>query len=281
MYKMNKTIVYFTILTVIFLMIISILYFFNKNNMLLLILMFTPALSVLLAKSISKEKFDDLYLKLNFKNNIKYYFLAYLSPPFIAFVGAILYFIIFKNDFDPLGSPFAKQVGANDIQEYTKTIMMMLPIAILLNPIANLVACLGEELAWRGFLLPRLLKAFTTRKAIILNGIIWGLWHAPIVAMGYNYGSEHPLMGVLAMLMFCVVIGTISSYLFIKTKSIWPSVILHAAINGISLYSPSLLLMSKTPNMFIGPDLLGFIGGIGFILIAILILLKTNKKIEL
>jgi len=56
--------------------------------------------------------------------------------------------------------------------------------------------------------------------------------------------------------------------LFFKTKSIWAGVVFHAAINGIDLYSPSKLFMSITANPFVGPDLVGIIGGAGFIVIA-------------
>lgn len=96
--------------------------------------------------------------------------------------------------------------------------------------------------------------------------------------MGYNYGTGHPILGIFAMIIFCIVIGIISSYLFYKTKSIWCPVIFHASLNGIDKFAPSDLFMSKAPNLFIGPDLLGIIGGIGFAIIAVVLFAKLKKE---
>lgn len=282
MSKENKSLIYFGILTLLFLIIFSILYYFNKYDIYLVLLMFTPTISVILAKLISKEKLEKKYLKLNFKGNKKWYLSAYFLTPLIAFCGAFLYFLIFKNDLDLLGSKFAIESGITNNSQYISTVILMITLAIIVNPLMGIVQCFGEEFAWRSYLLPKLSKKFTIRKAIILNGFIWGIWHSPLIAMGYNYGTSNPILGIIAMIIFCIILGIIESFLFIKTKSVWTSVIFHASINGIDLYSPSSLFMSKTPNMFIGPDSLGIIGGIGFIIIAIIILIKLkDEKVKL
>lgn len=278
MKKDNKSFICFGIFTLLFLMIFSILYYFDKKDIYLVLLMLTPTISVVLAKLVCKEKVETKYLKLNFKENKKWYLSAYFLTPIIAYVGAFIYFLIFKNDLDLLGSKFAIESGITNLNEYIKTVTFLIIMAIVVNPLMGIIQCFGEEFAWRGYLLPKLCKKFTVKKAIILNGIIWGIWHSPLIAMGYNYGTSNPLLGILAMIIFCVVLGVIESFLFIKTKSVWCSTIFHASINGIDLYKPSNLFMSKTPNMFIGPDLLGIIGGIGFIITAIIILIKLKDK---
>ncbi|MDE6787846.1 MAG: CPBP family intramembrane metalloprotease [Ruminococcus sp.] len=177
-----------------------------------------------------------------------------------------------------IGSEYAKAMEIENESEYISKLTFMIPLAIILNPIAGLISCLGEELAWRAYLLPRLNKRFSIQISVILNGIIWGLWHAPIIATGYNYGNENITIGIIAMIIFCTIIGTISSYLFYKTKSVWCSVIFHTSLNGIDKYRPSELFMSKNSNMFIGPDLLGLIGGIGFIIISIILFTRLKKE---
>lgn len=92
----------------------------------------------------------------------------------------------------------------------------MLPLAVIVNSLMGLAQCFGEEFAWRGYLLPKLGTRYSPVAAAVLTGVIWGIWHAPIVAAGYNYGEEHPLLGIAAMIVFCVVIGTIAGFLFLR-----------------------------------------------------------------
>lgn len=280
MKKDSKSLIIFSVFVIIFLGIFSTLYYLYKNNIFLTILMLTPALSVVLTKLICKENFRDLYLKPKFKRNKKWYICAYILTPIIAFLGALIYFIIFKNDFNLFGSSYAMDVGVTSQGEYIFNLVVMLLLAILVNPIMGIVQCFGEELAWRGYLLPRLNKKFSMQTAVIIDGVIWGLWHSPIIAMGYNYGTENPILGVISMIVFCIVIGTIASFLFYKTKSIWCPVLFHSALNGIDLYKPSMLFMSKPSNVFIGPDVLGIVGGIGFIITAIILFNKMKKYNE-
>ena len=71
--------------------------------------------------------------------------------------------------------------------------------------------------------------------------------------------------------------GIISGFLTYKVRSIWPAVLFHASINGMDRWAPSTLFMSKKPNMFLGPDLLGFIGGLGFIIIDVVLIMNMRK----
>ena len=56
-------------------------------------------------------------------------------------------------------------------------------------------------MGWRGYLLQKLSKEYSVQKSIIISGIIWGIWHAPIIAMGHNYGTGYvgaPWLGIFA-----------------------------------------------------------------------------------
>lgn len=274
----DKELFIFAVLVLIFLSIFSIVYYFTNNDIFLTILMITPLVSVIISKLVNKKNFKDLYLKPNFKGNKKWYLSAYFLTPVIAYIGALVYFLIFKNDIDLLGSAYAIDLEVANQNEYLSNLLVLIPVAMLINPIMGIIQCFGEELAWRGFLLPKLNKKFPTQIAVIINGVILGVWHSPIIAMGYNYGTKHPVLGILAMIILCIVIGTIASYLFYKTKSVWCPVLFHASFNSIDSYNPSALFMSKTPNAFVGPDLTGIIGGIGFIITAIVLFIKLKKE---
>ncbi|MCM1329560.1 MAG: CPBP family intramembrane metalloprotease [Ruminococcus sp.] len=271
---MNKKLACFGVSVVILLAIFSGLYYYYRKDIFLTILMLTPAASVIITRLATKEGFADLYLKPNFKGNLKWYLLAYFGTPVAAYVGAAVYFLIFGNDWQPLMSQYALETGAETTAEYFRQLALTIPLAVLINPIMGLVQCLGEEFAWRGYLLPKLTEKFSYRTAVVINGIIWGLWHTPVIVTGFNYGSEHPVLGVLAMTAHCVILGIIASFLFSKTGSVWCPVVFHAALNAMDKFSPAALFMGEGANPFIGPNLGGLVGGIGFTVIAVIIFIK-------
>ena len=80
-------------------------------------------------------------------------------------------------------------------------------MAVLLAPVLNIVTTTGEEWGWRGYLVPKLTEKLSVVPTLLISGIIWGLWHAPLTVMGHNYGlgySGYPYTGILAMCAFCV-----------------------------------------------------------------------------
>lgn len=260
--------------------ILGIAYHFSKSPVTLTLMMFTPAFCSVLTRILTREGFKNMYLKVNIKGNLKWYFSAWFLTPLIAYFGVIVYFIMFKCDFNPLASELALAEGITSMSDYAKHLLILIPLAVLINPIMGLVQCFGEELGWRGYLLPKLTKGLSKFSATIITGLIWGIWHIPIILSGYNYGGEHPLLGSLAMIVFCVIIGVFSAFLFYKVKSIWVPVIFHASINGVDLWKPTSIFMSKNSNPFVGPELTGIIGGCGFIFGAIIIVctLKIKSK---
>ncbi len=274
----NRRLLLFALLTVVFLVALSLIYYQSANPNILLLLMLSTTVAVILTRIITREGLKDLYIKPNIKGNIRWYAFAYILTPIIAYFGAVVYFLIFPNDFDPLNSAYAVSGGITSTSQYVDNLLIVMPLAIIVNPLMGIIQCLGEEFAWRAYLLPKLCKKFNIIPALLLSGVIWGAWHSPIVVMGYNYGAEYHLFGVLAMVVFCIVLGIISAYLFFVTKSVWAPTLFHAAINGMDLWAPSTLFMSNESNKFIGPDLLGVIGGMGFIVVASMCLLDIHKN---
>jgi uncharacterized protein len=273
----DKRLVIFGLIMIGLLIPLSVVYYFHRESNWLIVLMMTPALSVVLTRIITKEGVHELYLKPHFKGNIKWYLAAYILTPFVSYTGAVLYFLIFRN-YNPLGSDYALENGFTSVSQFYQNLVPMILLAILINPLMGIIQCFGEEFAWRGYLLPKLCKKMVAWKAALLTGVIWGVWHSPIIAMGYNYGSGHPAAGILAMIVYTTVLGTISAFLFFKTKSIWLSVVFHAAINALDLFLPSTLFISKQKvNPFIGPNLTGLIGGSGLIVVAILCFFQIYK----
>lgn len=252
--------------------------------------MFMPAIATIITTLVTKEKFKDVWIKPNFKGNMKYYLIAWLLPALLIIIGAIIYFLIFPSHFDGNMSTMINatksqllSLGKSVPSDESLKSMFIIQIitSIALSPILNFIPCLGEELGWRGYLLPNLLKKYSLVKATIISGIIWGIWHAPMIAMGHNYGLDYmlaPVGGILAMIIFCIFVGSLFSYVTFKTKSCIPAVIGHSVVNGLA--SIGILFTSiSNPNPFIGPLPVGIVGGIGFI-VAGAICFKLMAKVE-
>lgn len=277
--QLQKQLCIFAAFAAAFLAAGSICYWQTGDTLALTVLMFTPAVSVLLTTLLAgagwKELLANFHLKPRLRQNKGRYLGVWLLTPVVAYLGAAVYFLLFLQQFT-LQSALAVESGMQGT-DYIAFLATMIPLAVLVNPLMGLPQCLGEELTWRGWLLPKLTERFGQLRAVLLTGLVWGIWHAPVVAMGYNYGEGHPLANVAAMVLFCLVLGVIQGFLFWRTDSIWGPVLFHAAVNGIDLWKPTDLFMNSPANLFVGPNLVGIVGGLGFVLLVIWCLRQIGR----
>lgn len=252
--------------------------------------MFMPALGVVLTRILTKEGFrsGNLYFSINLKRNLKYYGIVWPLFAVLIIAGAALYFLVFPRQYDgDMG--YAALIFNSQLetplttQEVKQNMLAQILTAAVFAPFMNIINCFGEEWGWRGYLLPKLLKRLKTVPAVLLDGVIWGIWHAPIVCLGHNYGTGYPgfpVTGILAMCVFCVVLGIILSYVTIKTNSCIPAVLGHGMINGFASVGVYFTSLENPYNVFLGPAPTGLIGGAGFIVLAafLLFLLYREEK---
>ena len=252
------------------------------SQLLVASVMLIPSIGVVITRIVTKEGFKNLWIKPNIKGNIKYYIFAWFGMIVLMLIGAALYFIIFPDKFDGNMTYLInmyKSTGQNVSAETLKSKMyIQVLMAIFIAPILNAFFCFGEEWAWRGYLLPKMMNKFKLLPMLLINGVIWGLWHAPLTALGHNYGLSYawfPFTGIFAMCIFCIVLGIIFSYLTIRTKSCIPAVIAHGSLNGFA--AMAMYFTVDGGNPFIGPGATGIVGGSAFIVTAI-ILYNLLKK---
>lgn len=100
-------------------------------------------------------------------------------------------------------------------------------------PVLNMVFTVGEELGWRGLLRDEL-SVLPRWQLIGITGVVWGLWHAPVVLLGYDYAGMPPAVGLLCMVVFTTLTAALLEWLRTKGTSIWPTTLAHGAINGVS-----------------------------------------------
>ena len=247
--------------------------------------MFFPAIGVLLTRLITKEGFRDVWLHPHIKGNVKTYLLAWFGPAILTFAGMGVYFLIFPNNLDLSFSYFTATLKATGapLETLPMPIGLLMVVqciqAIFLAPALNFVTCFGEEWGWRGYLLPKISKHFSTVPTLLITGIIWGLWHAPMTIIGHNYGLDYwgfPFTGIAMMCVFCIVLGVFLSFVTLKTGSCIPAILCHGAVNGIAAIG--IYFTFDGGNPFIGPAPTGIIGMIPFILTAVFMVLHLHKN---
>ena len=104
-------------------------------------------------------------------------------------------------------------------------------INIAIGAVINTVPALGEELGWRGWLVPAL-QPFGTPATVIISGVLWGLWHAPLILLGYNYPTGPRWLALAAMCGMTTVFGALLAWLRLRSRSVWPAAVAHGSLNA-------------------------------------------------
>ncbi|MGK9148951.1 CPBP family intramembrane metalloprotease [Plantibacter flavus] len=203
---------------------------------------------------------------------------AFVGFPVLAFLSMLLGQAMGLIDLDLVGlsgleavvaASGVEAVGPVDLTTIALVQILVLPVSI----IASSFAAFGEELGWRGWLLPNLLP-LGTWPALIGSGVLWGVWHAPLILLGYNYQRTDAL-GLLLMVGWCVLLGTVIGWLRLRSASVWPAVIGHGAVNA----SVTAFLMFATPESMQSGVFGSLLGWSGWIVLgaSVLVLIVTGQ----
>jgi len=228
--------------------------------------MFGPAIGNVAARLTTGEGWANLMLRPNPRSALRAYAAAWFVPAGLVVLGAALYFVVFPGQFDPTMAAFHEQVGGAGDPWVLAIVQVVL--AMTIAPLLNALVAFGEEFGWRAYLLPKLAPLGATR-AVVLSGVVWGAWHWPILAMGYNYGFGYPgfpWTGMLAFLPFTVGTGTFLAWLTVREGSVWVASVGHGAINAIAAIS--LLFLAGQPNSLLGPTPVGLLAVLPWLVLA-------------
>ena len=236
--------------------------------------MFMPMVSALIVQKIIYREPLRRPLGISFRLN-RWWLVAWLLPPLIALATMGVSLLIPGVSYSPEMTGFFEKLKGRiqaEQLELMKAQAASYPIHIfwialiqglLAGITVNAVAGFGEELGWRGLLL-RELGRMGFWRASALIGLIWGIWHAPLILQGHNY-PQHPVEGVFMMIIFCLLLSPIFSYIRIKSGSVIAAAILYGTLNATG--GLSIMIVN-------GNDLVtGVTGASGFIILSILNLL--------
>ncbi|MEW5801223.1 MAG: CPBP family intramembrane glutamic endopeptidase [bacterium] len=196
-------------------------------------LMWVPTLAtVITVRFITCEEFESAWLKLGSWK--PYLASGVIVPLCFGLVYGLTWLL-------GLGQPDLALQRLHDLMRSSGTAPSAAPIsmmnvpglfvmALIFTPFVNSLLAFGEECGWRGYLLPKLMPLGKFR-AYLLLGIIWGLWHAPLIWAGFDYPG-YPVLGIFTFIGVTTAVGIFINELALHYRSIFLASWIHGVINS-------------------------------------------------
>ena len=259
---------------------------------LLSVSMFCPLVAVLAVKKVYLHQPTGIGWKVRGKR--RYWLAAWFGPAVFTVLAALLYFAVFSSRLDLSGSwlvtayggemdaeTLRSQLGVSSLSYILETGLF----AITLAPPINMLFAVGEEAGWRGYMMPQLKERFGLLNGRLLGGVIWGVWHWPIMLLtGYEYGTNYlgaPALGLVVWCVVCFALNTLLDWLYEKTGCIWVSAIAHGAFNAVAALFTVLTYPADAYYNVLGPTPIGLIGMLPMLAAAVWLTLRQVKQEEM
>lgn len=249
--------------------------------------MLCPLLAVLLVQKVFLRQPTGIGWKVQGKR--RYWLAAWFGPALFTVLAAVLYFAVFPHRLDLSGSWLAAAYGGEmDAQTLRRelgvsNLSYMLEtglFAVTLAPVINMFAALGEEAGWRGYMMPHLKKQLGLLNGRLLGGVIWGVWHWPLMLLvGYEYGTNYlgaPVLGLFVWCIVCFALNTLLDWLYEKTGCIWVPSIAHGAFNAVAALFVVLTNPADSYYNVLGPAPIGLIGMLPMLAAAVWLTLRRS-----
>ncbi|HSB89348.1 MAG TPA: CPBP family intramembrane glutamic endopeptidase [Anaerolineales bacterium] len=244
----------------------------NLAGVLMLVIAFAPALGNIVTRLVTREGWSNLLLWPNLRRGWPVYPAAWGLPLVAILLGGAIYFLFFPGEFD-LSMVYARETESVAAAGTSAAILGREILAGLSLVLVLTFVIWGEEFGWRAYLLPKLIP-LGVRPAILLSGAVWGAWHWPMIFMGFQYGLDYwgaPIVGPLLFVLIILSPSVVYSWMTLRTGSVWPACIAHAVNNAFCVMTTYFL--KGEPNALIGPGVEGIVGCLGYVLVALPILL--------
>lgn len=148
---------------------------------------------------------------------LSYLGIAYLLP--IVYAG-VVYALVWITG-----------LGGIDLTQAGGGLGAFLANKLTFGVVLSALSAVGEEIGWRGLLIPQLARVQSFSRTAIISGVIWGVWHVPLI-IGGGYSSSAPTWYAVACFMVLVVgMSFAFAWLRLASGSLWPAVLMHAVHN--------------------------------------------------
>lgn len=182
--------------------------------------MWIPGLASLLIRAVLRTGYADIGWK---PGSIKFHAIAFLVPLVVA---CITYAISWGAGISESIAPSAESLARMGVKSQSLLFFKIYPIIFVVGALA----ALGEELGWRGFLIPKLYRT-PVRYPLLISALIWGIWHLPLIFWGGYATSDLPLVSAALFMVMILAAGAFVGWLRMQSGSVWVAVMYHAAHN--------------------------------------------------
>jgi uncharacterized protein len=229
--KVNSKIILFVLLTISLTLGVHFFGSMIPDGVQSLLFMWTPGLSAILVSLIYKRPFKEFGWRFNWS----WMGLGWVIPIVYA---SLAYVFIWALGLGGVPNPTflerAQLTTGFESESSLAIILVAFFYITLVNLLPSMVLSLGEELGWRGFLVPELAKENSFRKTALFSGAIWAVWHLPGILSGSYGASTTPLWFRLVCFLIMVLAGAvILAWIRLESGSIWAVAIFHATHNGV------------------------------------------------
>jgi len=193
----------------------------------MIMLMWVPALVSIGVRLVRREGFRDISFRLGGWTGARCVGLAVSFP---ALVGLVAYGIAWGTglvEFAPPAGGWFSEIGSPFLR-----FAAVVVVSLVVGTIVGVVTAAGEEIGWRGYMLPRMVDA-RVPYPLVASGIVWALWHVPGIVSGQYAAGPYPWLSVALFLTFGVGISVFWGALRLRTGSIWGPVLGHSSWNAV------------------------------------------------
>ena len=194
---------------------------------LILPLMYTPTLASVVARVFGGEGFGDVSFRWGGSAGTRAALTAWLLP---VVVGLVAYGIAWASGLAEFAMPEGGMLKG--MTQPVPRFLAMIPVALTVGTLQSCISAFGEEVGWRGYMVPRLVQAGVPR-ADVISGLIWCFWHVPLILWGGYAVGEYPLLSALLFVASIMPVALLYFRWRMTSGSVWPAVIAHGSWNVV------------------------------------------------
>lgn len=196
----------------------------NFGPLWIVVLMCIPGVLSIALRLILNSGFGDVGFR---AGKGRYYIYAIAVPLLLALLVGLVSAVFDIRKFS--------SISPEQLTEITPVLLSVLGL--------GLIGAFGEELGWRGFLLPKMMNG-GFKSPYIACGLVWASWHLPLIAFGDFYQTDNALLMALVYGLGIIAMSFVFSEFRVRSGSVWIAAIAHAAHNFFFQFAFPVLLLT-------------------------------------